>query len=63
MKIALPDGRVCEKSGRHVIRALLDELGINSLEVLVTKNGRIVPEDDTGEDADVLRVITIKSGG
>jgi sulfur carrier protein len=63
MKIALPDGSICEKSGRHLIRTLLDELGINPLEVLVAKNGRIVPEDDAAGDADELRVITIKSGG
>ncbi len=63
MKIELPDGGVHEQSGRYVIRELLTGLGINPLEVLVAKNGRIVPEDDTAGDEDVLRVITIKSGG
>ena len=60
----LPDGETRAMiSGRSSIRDLLDELGINPLEVLVARNGRIVPEEDLAGEEDEIRVIRIVHGG
>jgi len=62
--VVLPEGRTIEvKKGRVTIRAVLAELHLNPLEVLVAKNGTIVPEDVEASDGDEIRIITVKSGG
>ena len=64
MKINMPDGSKIElagKSGR--IEDILNELEINSEEVIVAKNGRIVAEDETAGGSDELKIVRIVHGG
>ena len=64
MKINMPDGSKIElagKSGR--IEDILIELEINSEEVIVAKNGRIVAEDETAGGSDELKIVRIVHGG
>jgi sulfur carrier protein len=64
MRVILPDGEMrAMSSGRSSIRNLLEELGINPLEVLVARNGRIVPEEDLAGEEDEIRVIRVVHGG
>ncbi|MGB3944265.1 MAG: MoaD/ThiS family protein [Methanothrix sp.] len=64
MRVILPDGETrAMSSGRSSIRDLLEELGINPLEVLVARNGRIVPEEDLAGEEDEIRVIRVVHGG
>ena len=64
MLVLLPEGGKIEVNKERVtIRSLLAELHINPLEVLVAKNGTIVPEDVEACDCDEIRIITVKSGG
>jgi len=64
MKIILPDQsiRIMEKNPGSV-EALLLALGINPLEVIVSRNGTLVSETaGTGKD-DEIRIIRIAHGG
>ena len=64
MKIKMPDGSKIElagKSGR--IEDILNELEINSEEVIVAKNGRIVAEEETAGGSDELKIVRIVHGG
>jgi len=62
--VILPDGETrVMSSGGPLIRDLLEELGINPLEVLVARNGRIVPEEDLAGEEDEIRVIRVVHGG
>ncbi len=64
MKINMPDGSKIElagKSGR--IEDILNELEINSEEVIVAKNGRIVAEEETAGGSDELKIVRIVHGG
>lgn len=64
MIVALPDGSRREidvKSAR--VEEILDELGINPVEVIVAKNGRIVPEDETASGDDMLKIVRVVHGG
>lgn len=64
MRVILPDGETRAMiSGRSSIGDLLEELGINPLEVLVARNGRIVPEEDLTGEEDEIRVIRVVHGG
>jgi len=45
------------------VGALLQDLGINPLEVLVSRNGTLVSEDALVENADEIRIIRIAHGG
>lgn len=64
MRVILPDGETrAMSSGGPLIRDLLEELGINPLEVLVARNGRIVPEEDLAGEEDEIRVIRVVHGG
>jgi len=48
MLIVLPDGRTIEIAGNEVrIEDILKQLFINPEEVIVAKNGKIVPEEET----------------
>jgi sulfur carrier protein len=64
MKIILPDN-----SGRSVnpaprtIEQVLTELKINPVEVIVSKNGRLVPEDEIVSGDDEIRIIRVAHGG
>jgi sulfur carrier protein len=64
MRVILPDGETrAMSSGGPLIRDLLEELGINPLEVLVARNGRIVPEEDLAGEEDEIRLIRVVHGG
>ncbi len=64
LRVELPGGEVCEVSIQESrIEDLLRELRINPLDVLVVKNGQVVPEDDYVRDGDCIRLIDVKSGG
>ena len=55
MQIALPDGsrkEIAESGSR--IEDILKQLGINPVEVIVAKNGRIVSEEETVGGCDEL---------
>ncbi|MCK9441553.1 MAG: MoaD/ThiS family protein [Methanothrix sp.] len=64
MKIALPDGsrkEIAEKCAR--IEDILKQLGINPVEVIVAKNGRIVSEEETAGLEDELKIVRFVHGG
>ncbi|MGD0079786.1 MAG: MoaD/ThiS family protein [Methanoregula sp.] len=64
MKIIFPDktSRVTEITP-VTVDVLLQDLGINSFEVLVLQNGKLVTEDAVVENGDEIRVIRIAHGG
>jgi sulfur carrier protein len=64
MKIILPDQevRTIEKS-TVTVEKLLSDLGINPLEVIVSRNGILVPEGAVVRADDEIRIIRISHGG
>ena len=64
MKVILPDQgvRVIE-GGPRTVGALLHEIGANPLEVIVSRNGKLVPEQATIGGDDEIRIIRIAHGG
>jgi len=64
MLIALPDGskKEIEKNGAR-IEDILIELGLNPVEVIVAKNGKIVSEEETAGSDDELKVVRFVHGG
>jgi sulfur carrier protein ThiS len=64
MKIILPDSTTETMAGGPVrISDILDRRGINPSEVIVSRNGKLVPEDAVATDDDVIRIIRIAHGG
>ena len=64
MLISMPDGSRRELSRAEArIEEILKELGINPEEVIVAKNGRIVPEDETARGSDHLKIVRFVHGG
>jgi len=64
MIIALPDGSRKEMAVENArIQDLLLDLGINPVEVIVAKNGRIVPEEEMAGSRDELKVVRVVHGG
>ena len=64
MKIIFPDKTSRETEIITVtVGVLLQDLRINPLEVLVSRNGTLVPEDAIVENEDEIRVIRIAHGG
>jgi sulfur carrier protein len=64
MKIILPDQEVRVREGAPAtVRDLLTELGIHPLEVIVAKNGVLVPEQAPLGSNDEIRIIRIAHGG
>ena len=64
MLIALPDGSRKEIAGDIArIEDILKQLGINPEEVIVAKNGRIVPEEETAGGCDELKIVRFVHGG
>ena len=45
------------------ISRILDRLGINPSEVIVSRNGKLVPEDAVANGDDEIRIIRIAHGG
>ena len=64
MKVILPDQdvRVMEQ-GPVTVGDLLREMGINPLEVIVSRNGKLVPEQAAIGGDDEIRIIRIAHGG
>ncbi len=64
MYVILPDQgiRVVEH-GPGTVGGLLLELGINPLEVMVARNGSLVPEQAAISRDDKIRIIRIAHGG
>ena len=64
MLITLPDGSRKEIAGNEErIEDILKQLGINPEEVIVAKNGKIVPDDETASGRDELKIVRFVHGG
>ena len=64
MKIALPNGETKEIAVNSVaIEDILKKFGINPVEVVVAKNGKIVSEYEVIDSGDELKIIRIVHGG
>lgn len=60
----LPDGTVRTVEAEGIpVEQVLGLLGVNPVEVIVTRNGTVVPEDAMAEREDELRLIRISHGG
>ena len=51
------------EQGPGTVAALLQEMGINPLEVMVARNGTLVPEQAAIGGDDEIRIIRIAHGG
>jgi sulfur carrier protein len=64
MRVQLPDGTVRTVEAEGIpVEQVLGLLGVNPVEVIVTRNGTVVPEDAMAEREDELRLIRISHGG
>jgi sulfur carrier protein len=64
MKVILPDqGIFVPEHDPATVAALLHEIGINPLEVMVARNGTLVPEQAEIGGNDEIRIIRIAHGG
>jgi sulfur carrier protein ThiS len=64
MKLILPDQKTIDidRVPAPVEKVLL-ELGINPLEVIVVRNGKMISEDTVVQADDEIRIIRIAHGG
>ena len=64
MKLILPDKKTIDidRVPAPVEKVLL-ELGINPLEVIVVRNGKMISEDTVVQADDEIRIIRIAHGG
>ena len=64
MKLILPDQKTIDidRVPAPVEKVLLD-LGINPLEVIVARNGKMISEDTVVQEDDEIRIIRIAHGG
>ena len=64
MKLVLPDQKTItiDRVPAPIEQVLL-ELGINPLEVIVARNGKIISEDTVVQADDEIRIIRIAHGG
>jgi len=64
MRLHLPDGTIQDAGMEPKSAALLlTSYNINPVEVIVTKNGRLIPEDATVSGEDEIRVFLVAHGG
>jgi sulfur carrier protein len=64
MKIIFPDSTTETKDGElESISQILDRRKINPSEVIVSRNGKLVPEDAVVGGEDEIRIIRIAHGG
>ena len=64
MKLILPDQKTIDID--HVpapAEKILLEMGINPLEVIVARNGKMISEDTVIQEDDEIRIIRIAHGG
>jgi len=64
MQIQLQDGtsRAFE-SGPATVSQILVSLGMNPVEVIISRDGRVIPEDTVLGPDDVIRIIRVSHGG
>jgi sulfur carrier protein ThiS len=64
MKLILPDQKTItiDRVPAPLEKVLL-EMGINPLEVIVARNGKMIPEDTVVQADDEIRIIRIAHGG
>jgi sulfur carrier protein ThiS len=64
MKLILPDrsSRILDPNPATV-EAILQKEGINPLEVMVSRDGKLVTEDTVASGDDELRIVRISHGG
>jgi sulfur carrier protein ThiS len=64
MKIFFPDSTTETTAGEPVnIGRILQQRGINPSEVIVSRNGKLVPEAAVAAGDDEIRIIRIAHGG
>ena len=64
MQIMLPDRSTRQLDcGPLPIEEILHRFGINPVSVIVTRNGRLVPETACAEEGDEIRIIRVAHGG
>ena len=64
MKLILPDQKTIDIDRVPVpVEKVLLELGLNPLEVIVARNGKMIPEDTVVQADDEIRIIRIAHGG
>jgi sulfur carrier protein ThiS len=64
VRVYLPGGEVVERGARPLrIELLLSDLGINPVEVVIAKNGRLVPEIEYADGEDEIRIYRVSHGG
>jgi len=64
MKLILPDQKTIDID--HVpapVEKILLEMGINPLEVIVARNGKMISEDTVVQENEEIRIIRIAHGG
>ena len=64
MKLILPDQKTIDID--HVpapVEKILLDMGINPLEVIVARNGKMISEDTLIQEDDEIRIIRIAHGG
>ena len=64
MNVYLPDGTVRILDGTPLmVSSFLRSMGLNPLEVIITKNGRVIPEDAVVSGSDEVRLFRVAHGG
>ena len=64
MKLILPDRSTRDiDPAAATVEAILQKEGINPLEVMVSRDGKLIPEDTLVSGDDELRIIRISHGG
>jgi sulfur carrier protein len=64
LRIILPDRRCQElQVSAAKVEDVLRDLGVNSVEVAVSKNGKVVPQLELVGQDDEIRIIRIDHGG
>ena len=64
MKVIFPEGNEREVASKNrPIEAIIQELGLNPFELLISRDGEIIPEDTIGDETDTIRLIRISHGG
>ena len=64
MKLILPDrSTLMIDPAPATVEAILQREGINPLEVLVSRNGKLIPEDTLVSGDDEIRIVRISHGG
>ena len=64
MKLILPDQKTIDIDHAPApVEKILLEMGINPLEVIVARNGKMISEDTVIQEDDEIRIIRIAHGG